>query len=154
MLILLGYQIFHRFCWSGLNFSSNLTLLSDDCCCQKKYLYMYIYILKAHQQCTTKRDIFCLRVRNKQWILNTDIVKESIPQPNLAHVALCNIMKRYNLSRQASTTLSLDFCPDFMGNMVGQASFLFHISTQFLPHLEGISVKKSKLRGGMYHFYN
>ena len=36
-------------------------------------------ILKAHPKCTTKRDIFCLRVRNKQWILNTDIVKESIP---------------------------------------------------------------------------
>ena len=36
---------------------------------------------------------------------------------------------------KARTTLSLDPCPDFM---VGQASFLFHISQQFfLSLLEG-----------------
>ena len=39
-----------------------------------------------------------------------------------------------------------------MVSVVGQASFLFHISQQFLPILEGISVEKSKLRGGRFHF--
>ena len=34
---------------------------------------------------------------------------------------------------EASTTLSLDLCPDFIVSVVGQASFLFHISQQFLP---------------------
>ena len=48
---------------------------------------------------------------------------------------------------QANTTLSLDPCPDFMGSVVGQASFLFHMSQHFLPNLEGISVTEtSKLR--------
>ena len=48
---------------------------------------------------------------------------------------LCTI-----LTYKAGKTLSLDLCP------VWQASFLFHISQQFLPILEGISVEKSKLR--------
>ena len=43
---------------------------------------------------------------------------------------------------KVSTTLSLDLCPDFMGSVVGQASFLIHISQQLLPILEGISVTK------------
>ena len=47
---------------------------------------------------------------------------------------------------EASTTLSLDLCPEFMRDGEGQASFLFHISQQFLPILEGISLEKSKLR--------
>ena len=34
---------------------------------------------------------------------------------------------------------------------VGQASFLFHISQQFLPVLEGMSVEKSKLKWGRFH---
>ena len=38
---------------------------------------------------------------------------------------------------KASTTYSLDLYADFMGSVVGQASFLFHISQQFLPILEG-----------------
>ena len=48
------------------------------------------------------------------------------------------------LDSKASTTLSLDLCPGFMGCVLGQASFLFHISQQFLLILEGISVEKSK----------
>ena len=44
-------------------------------------------------------------------------------------------------SSKASTTLSLDLCPDFMGCGVGQASFLIHIAQQFLAILEGISVE-------------
>mgnify|MGYP001803030953 CR=1 FL=1 len=39
-----------------------------------------------------------------------------------------------------------------MGSVVGQASFLFHISQEFLPILEGISVEKSKLRRARFHF--
>ena len=40
-----------------------------------------------------------------------------------------------------------------MGSVVGQASFLFHISQHFLPNLEGISVDEtSKLRWGKFHF--
>ena len=49
---------------------------------------------------------------------------------------------------KANTTLSLNSWE--MG--VGQASFLFHISQQFLPILEGRSVEKSKLRWGRFHF--
>ena len=58
----------------------------------------------------------------------------------------------HRIYHEASTTFSLDLCPDFMVSVVGQASFLFHISQQFLPILEGISVEKSKLRGGRFHF--
>ena len=53
---------------------------------------------------------------------------------------------------QASTILSLDLCPEFMRDGVGQASFLFHISQGFLPILEGRSVEKSKSRWGRFHF--
>ena len=42
-------------------------------------------------------------------------------------------------SSKASTTLSLDLCPDFMGIVVGQASFLIHIVQNFSAILEGIS---------------
>ena len=44
---------------------------------------------------------------------------------------------------QASTILSLDLCPEFMRDGVGQASFLFHISQGFLPILE-IEVLKNQ----------
>ena len=53
---------------------------------------------------------------------------------------------------KASTTSSLDMCPDFMGIAVGQASILYDISQHFLPILEGISVEKSRLRLGKFHF--
>ena len=53
---------------------------------------------------------------------------------------------------KASRTLSLYLCPYFMGSVVRQASFLFHISQQFLPILEGTSVEKSKLRQGKFHY--
>ena len=43
-------------------------------------------------------------------------------------------------SNKASTTLSLDLCPACTGDVVGQASFLFHISQQALPILEGITI--------------
>ena len=39
-----------------------------------------------------------------------------------------------------------------MGDVLGQASFLFHISQQLVPVLEGKSVEKSKLRLGRFHF--
>ena len=45
---------------------------------------------------------------------------------------------------KASTTLSLDLCPEFMRD--GGGAGLVSISQQFLPILEGISVEKSKLR--------
>ena len=48
--------------------------------------------------------------------------------------------------RWASTTLSLDLSSEFMGSVVGQASFLFHISKQTMPILEGMSFKKSQFR--------
>ena len=35
-------------------------------------------------------------------------------------------------------------CPEFMRNVVGQASFLY--PNKFLPILEGVSVEKSKVR--------
>ena len=38
--------------------------------------------------------------------------------------------------------LSLDLCQEFMRDGGGQASFLFHISQQFMPILEGKSVEK------------
>ena len=41
------------------------------------------------------------------------------------------------LLNKASTTYSLDLYADFMGSVVGQASFLFHISQELLPILEG-----------------
>ena len=41
--------------------------------------------------------------------------------------------------------MSLDLCPEFMGDVLGQSSILFQISQQLLPMLEGISVEKSKL---------
>ena len=44
---------------------------------------------------------------------------------------------------KASTTLSLDLCPEFMRD--GGEAGLISISQQFLPILEGISVEKSKL---------
>ena len=44
---------------------------------------------------------------------------------------------------KASTILSLVLCPDFMVIVVGQASFLLHISYEILPILKGISVGKS-----------
>ena len=60
----------------------------------------------------------------------------------------------YNLYRpKASTTLSLDLCPEFMRDGVGQASFLFHISQQFLPILEGISVQKTKIKMWQVSFH-
>mgnify|MGYP001800061927 CR=1 FL=1 len=43
-------------------------------------------------------------------------------------------------SNKASTTSSLDLCPACTGDVVGQASFLFHISQQALPILEGITI--------------
>ena len=42
--------------------------------------------------------------------------------------------------------------PKFMVDVVGQVSFLFHISQQFLPISESISVEKSKSRWGGFHF--
>ena len=56
-------------------------------------------------------------------------------------------LKSMTHAGKASTTLSLDLCPEFMRDEGGPgASFLFHISQQFLPILEGISIEKSKLR--------
>ena len=46
----------------------------------------------------------------------------------------------------ASTTLSLDLCSEFMGGVVGQASFLFRISKQTTSILEGMSIEKSPFR--------
>ena len=45
--------------------------------------------------------------------------------------------------RLASTTLSLDLCSEFMGSVVRQALFLFHISKKTMPILEGMSIEKS-----------
>ena len=41
----------------------------------------------------------------------------------------------------ASTTSSLDLCPDFMGSVVGQATFPFHISQKIQPIIVGIGVE-------------
>ena len=46
----------------------------------------------------------------------------------------------------------MKMCPDFMGIAVGQASILYDISQHFLLILEGISVEKSRLRLGWFHF--
>ena len=47
------------------------------------------------------------------------------------------------IHRIAIKTLSLDLCPDLMGDGVGQASFLqFHVSQHSLPILEVVSVEK------------
>ena len=54
-------------------------------------------------------------------------------------IYLCN---PESIRYKASTTLRLDLFPEFMGDVVGQASFLFHISQQFLPIFEGISFEK------------
>ena len=48
--------------------------------------------------------------------------------------------------RWASTTLSLDLYSELMGSVVGQASFLFHISKQTMHILEGMSLEKSQFR--------
>ena len=42
--------------------------------------------------------------------------------------------------------MSLDLCPEFMGDVLGQSSFLFQISQQLLPMLEGISVEKIEVK--------
>ena len=52
--------------------------------------------------------------------------------------------------------MSLDLYSDFMGSVVGQASFLFHISQQFLPTLEGImefKITKSKYNMHMQEIF-
>ena len=54
---------------------------------------------------------------------------------------------------KASTTLSLDLCPDFIRDGGGQALFLFHISQQFLPILEGRSVEKIKFKMRQVSFH-
>ena len=41
------------------------------------------------------------------------------------------------MASKASTTQSLDMLPKFMGDVVGQASFLFHISLQFFAYFIG-----------------
>ena len=50
--------------------------------------------------------------------------------------------------------LSLDLCQDFMGIVMGHASFPFHISQQLLPNLEGRPIsgeKFIKMRQVLFH---
>ena len=65
---------------------------------------------------------------------------------------LLKIIVGLDYAPKASTTSSLDLCPDFMGISVGQASILYDMSQHFLPILEGNSVGKSRLRLGRFHF--
>ena len=46
--------------------------------------------------------------------------------------------------RYANTTLSLDLCPEFIRDVVGQDLFLFHISKEFLPISEGRPINVEK----------
>ena len=48
--------------------------------------------------------------------------------------------------------LSLDLCPDFMGDVVGQAQYLLHTSQQFLPISKDFSVEKIKIKMGQVSF--
>ena len=55
----------------------------------------------------------------------------------------CKLHSVMAIHRIAIKTLSLDLCPDLMGDGVGQASFLqFHVSQHSLPILEVVSVEK------------
>ena len=54
---------------------------------------------------------------------------------------------------KASTTLSLDLCPEIMSAVVGQALFLFHISQHFLPISEGIRFWKIKIKMRQVSFH-
>ena len=47
---------------------------------------------------------------------------------------------------KSSANVSLELCPDFMGAVVGRASFPFHNSQKFQLILVGISVEKLTLR--------
>ena len=49
---------------------------------------------------------------------------------------------------KASTTSSLDICPDFTESVVGQASYVFHISQKLQPYVVCICVEWLKLRWG------
>ena len=49
-------------------------------------------------------------------------------------------------------SLSVNLCSDIMGNVVWQASFLFHVHNKFCLFFDGKSVEKSKLRWGRFHF--
>ena len=49
-------------------------------------------------------------------------------------------------------SLSVNLCLDFMGNVVRQASFLFHVHNKFCLFFDGKSVEKLKLRWGRFHF--
>ena len=55
-------------------------------------------------------------------------------------------MRLPRLNHKASTTLSLDMCPEFMRDGRGAGLISIPYSQLFLPILEGISVEKSKLR--------
>mgnify|MGYP001794536006 FL=1 len=54
----------------------------------------------------------------------------------------------YCVKDKASTTLSLDLCPDFIESVAGQPTFPFRMFQRFQPILVGNNVKKIKIKVG------